>query len=109
MTPNYGSLTDSRMHTLQLHQQGLSLEEIAKQRNLPTGVIVEHLINLMSMSQPVDINRLVALSSQQAIIRAIETVGDTELKIIYDHLNGQYSYNQIRLVRAFWRQYRIEF
>lgn len=109
MIPNFGSLTDSQMYTLQLHQQGLSLEEIAAHRNLPKTVIIEHLIKLIGMSQAVDINRLVSFPRQQAILRAIETVGDTGVEIIYEYLGEQYSYDEIRLVRAAWRQYRMEF
>ena len=97
------------MYTLQLHQQGLSIEEIAHHRNLQRTVVVEHLIKLIGMSQAVDINRLVSLPRQQVIIRAIETVGDTGLAMIYDYLGEQYSYEEIRLVRAAWRHDRMEF
>jgi ATP-dependent DNA helicase RecQ len=109
MIQNYGSSTDSQMYTLQLHQQGLSIEEISHHRNLSASAVVEHLLKLISMNQAVDINRLVSLERQQIIIRAIDTLGDTGLQIIYDYLAEQYSYDEIRLVRAAWRQYRMEF
>ncbi len=109
MIPNFGSSTDSQMYTLNLHQQGLSISEIADHRNLSKSVIVEHLIKLMSLGQAVDINRLVSLERQQAIISAIDIVGDTRLEVIYEYLAEQYSYDEIRLVRAAWRQNRMEF
>ena len=97
------------MYTLQLHQQGLSIQEIAHHRNLSESVVSGHLIKLIEMSQSVDINRLVSLPRQKAITEAIEAVGDTGLQIIYEHLGEQYSYDEIRLVRAALRQYRMEF
>ena len=109
MIPNFGSLTDSQMYTLQLHQQGLSVEEIARHRNFCQTVVVEHLIKLILMNQAVDINRLVSLPRQQAIIRAMETVGDGDIQTIYEYLGGEYRRDEIRFVRAAWRQYRMEF
>lgn len=106
---SHGSLPDSQMQTLLLHQQGLSIKEIAEKRNLRVETVIEHLIRLMQASQAVDINRLVAPERQNTIIQAIETIGDTSIPSIYKYLGQEYSDTEIKLVLAFWRQSRLAF
>ena len=98
----------SQMITLQLHQQGLSVTEIAQKRGFATGTINSHLSELMEMNQPVALNKLVTADKQQAIIKTIEQVGDTTLKTIRDSLGEGYSYEEIKLVRGWWRSQHNE-
>ncbi|MEO1690315.1 MAG: DNA helicase RecQ [Cyanobacteria bacterium J06631_6] len=93
----------SQMATLQLHQQGLSVVEIAQARGFAERTINTHLSELLAMNQPVALNKLVTASKQQAIIEAIEKVGDLTLKTIKEALNQDYSYEEISLVRGWWR------
>ena len=96
----------SQMATLQLHQQGLNVVEIAKKRGFAVGTINSHLSELIEMNQPVALNRLVKADRQQAIIQTIERLGDISLKTIKDALGEEYSYDEIRLVRGWWRRQR---
>ena len=98
----------SQMITLQLRQQGLSVTEIAQKRGFATGTINSHLSELMEMNQPVALNKLVTADKQQAIIKTIEQVGDTTLKTIRDSLGQGYSYEEIKLVRGWWRSQHNE-
>ena len=93
----------SQMATLQLHQQGLNVTEIAQQRGFAVGTVNSHLSELLEMKQPVALNKLVKADRQQTIIKAIEQVGDLTLKTIKDNLAEDYSYDEIRLVRGWWR------
>ncbi|HEY9769673.1 MAG TPA: DNA helicase RecQ [Coleofasciculaceae cyanobacterium] len=93
----------SQMATLQLHQQGLSVVEIAQNRGFAVGTINSHLSELIEMNQPVALNQLVTADKQQAIIEVIKQVGDMTLKTIKDSLGEEYSYEEIRLVRGWWR------
>ncbi|WP_019504916.1 DNA helicase RecQ [Pleurocapsa sp. PCC 7319] len=93
----------SQMTTLQLHQQGLSVVEIAKQRGFAVSTINSHLSELIEMKQPVALNKLVKAERQKIIIKTIEQVGDMSLKTIKDALGDSYSYNEIKLVRGWWR------
>jgi len=93
----------SQMATLQLHQQGLSIKEIAKERGFAVSTISTHLSELIEMNQPVALNKLVTADKQQIIIKAIEQLGDLSLKTIKDTLGEDYSYDEIRLVRGWWR------
>jgi ATP-dependent DNA helicase RecQ len=96
----------SHLLTLELHQQGLNIEEIAHQRNLRPSTVATHLAELIDRNMPVDINRLVKLEHQLLISSAIKEVGSESLKTIYEHLNQECSYADIRLTLAFWRQQR---
>ena len=92
----------SQMTTLQLHQQGLDIAQIAKERNFSPSTITNHLSELMEMNQPVALNRLVTADRQQAIIKAIKEVGES-LKTLKESLGDSYSYDEIQLVRGWWR------
>jgi ATP-dependent DNA helicase RecQ len=58
------------------------------------------------MNQAIDINQLVDEDRQQSIIAAIEVVGDSSLTQIYQLLREKYNYDEIKLVRAWWRKNR---
>ncbi len=92
------------MVTLQFHQQGFSVEEIAQKRSLTSRTIITHLSELLEMKQPVDLNRLVSPEQQKSILQAIQTVGADSLKTLREHLGEEYSYEVIQLVRAWWRR-----
>ncbi|MCP2727494.1 DNA helicase RecQ [Limnofasciculus baicalensis] len=94
----------SNMFTLQLHQQGLSIEEIIQTRKLSPSTVISHFSELLEMKQPVELNRLVAPERQKVIIKAMETVGADLLKPIREYLTEEYNYDEIRLVRAWWRR-----
>jgi ATP-dependent DNA helicase RecQ len=96
----------SQMLTLQLHQQGLSVAEIAQQREFAVSTITSHLSELLEMNQPVALNKLVQADRQQTIIETIEKVGDASLTTIKETLGDDYSYDEIKLVRGWWRNQR---
>ncbi|HEY9812420.1 MAG TPA: DNA helicase RecQ, partial [Candidatus Sericytochromatia bacterium] len=94
----------THMVTMQFYQQGLSVEEIAKKRGFTERTIITHLSELLEMKQPVDLNRLVSLELQKPIIQAIKNVGADSLKTLREHLGEDYRYEDIQLVRAWWRR-----
>jgi len=57
---------------------------------------------LIEMNQPVDLNQLLPVR-QHLIVKAI-AVGTASLKSIYEHLKESYTYDEIRLVRAWWQR-----
>ena len=96
--------SNTHMVTLQHYQQGLSVEEIAQKRGFSPRTIITHLSELLEMKQPVDLNRLVSPEQQKTILQAIQTVGADSLKTIREHLGEEYAYEDIQLVRAWWRR-----
>jgi ATP-dependent DNA helicase RecQ len=94
---------------LDLYEQGLSIEEIAQQRNLRTSTITTHLAELIEMGKQIDIEGLVFPERQKIIMSSIEEIGDSAaLKPIYEYLGEQFSYDEIRLVKALWRKKQTE-
>ncbi len=96
--------TASNMITLQLHQQGLTISEIAERRNLKESTIYTHIAELIEMNQPIDINRFISEEKKTTIIKCIQTIGDGSLTPLKNHLGDDYSYNELRLVRAWYRR-----
>ncbi|MEB3341745.1 DNA helicase RecQ [Okeania sp.] len=104
---NVPSMT--QMETLELYKKGLSIDAIANERGLKTSTIASHLAELIEKEQPVDIDRLIKLEHQEKIIAAIEEIGDETLTPIYQYLQERYSFDEIKLVRAFWRNDQLYF
>lgn len=92
--------------TLSLYRQGLSIEEIASQRNLKSSTISSHLAELVEAGEAIDIDRLVKPGHYDVIVDALHQIGDDFLKPVKDFLGDEYSYEEIRLVRAALRQVR---
>ena len=97
------------MQTWELHRKGLTVEGIAEIRGMSSTTIVGHLVELIDMEQKVDIHLLVEPERQQPIVQAIEIIGDERLKAIYEFLQEAYSFDEIKLVRAWWRQNYVGF
>ena len=99
----------SQMQTWELYRQGLTVQGIANARGMSPNTISGHLIELMEMGREVDINLLVESERQQAIVYAIEVMGDEKLRAIYEFLEERYTFEEIKFVRAWWRQNYVGF
>jgi ATP-dependent DNA helicase RecQ len=99
------SLSPTQLMTLQYYQDGLSIEEIAKVRELTVGTIAEHLVRLLEAGQSIDIDRLVSPDKQRIILLAIARLGDRSSKTIKEELGDRYSYEEIKLVFAWKRRH----
>ncbi len=90
--------------TLTLYQQGLAPADIAAQRQLKVATIVQHLVELLDMGHPIDLNTAVEPQRQTRILQAFETIGSTALTPVREQLGDTYSYDELKLVRAWWHQ-----
>ncbi len=93
-----GSVT--RQLTLAMFQQGLSIDEIAQNRNLSRGTILTHLAELLESGEALDMERLIRPERYDVIANALKEVGGELLKPVKERLGDEYSYDEIRLVRA---------
>jgi ATP-dependent DNA helicase RecQ len=93
-----GSVT--RQLTLAMFQQGLSMDEIAQRRNMTRGTILTHLTELLESGEPLDMERLIRPERYEVIAGALREVGGELLKPVKEFLGDEYSYDEIRLVRA---------
>ncbi|NQE33379.1 DNA helicase RecQ [Microcoleus asticus] len=108
--PNLSNVASySQMQTWELYRQGLTVQGIANARGMSPNTISGHLIELMEMGREVDINLLVEPERQQAIVYAIEVMGDEKLRAIYEFLEERYTFEEIKFVRAWWRQNYVGF
>jgi ATP-dependent DNA helicase RecQ len=102
--PSLSLISGTELQTLQLHQQGLSVAEIAKQRKLSPSTIMSHLARLIEKNQPVDLNQLVPLERHQKIWQVLEVLGDIPLTPLKEQLGTAYTFDEIRLVKEKWRR-----
>ncbi len=94
----------TRQVTFTMFEEGRSIEEIARERNLKTSTIASHLAELIEAGEPIDVDRLLAPDRYQAIVAAIEQVEENTLKPVKELLGDSYSYEDIRIARAIMRQ-----
>ena len=96
--------SDTAIATLKLYEQGLSIEEIAQQRNIRISTVYGHLAELINTGKPIDLDQIITPEKQQIIRGAIKLLGIEKLKPIWEHLEGNYSYDEIRLVARAWQK-----
>ncbi|KAM3091506.1 DNA helicase RecQ [Phormidesmis sp. 146-35] len=94
----------TQLYTLELHHKGIKPADIAEQRNIRLSTVTTHLAELLEMGYLVELDQLVASDRKTRILKAIEKVGDDSLTQLRDYLGEVYGYDEIRLVRAWWRR-----
>jgi ATP-dependent DNA helicase RecQ len=92
--------TPTRQVTLEMYQRGLAIAEIATERNLKATTIESHIVELVETGEIVDASSLVRAERYQVIADALEKMGGAALKPVKEFLGEEYSYGEIRLVRA---------
>jgi ATP-dependent DNA helicase RecQ len=90
--------------TLDLYNEGKSVEEIAKERNVKPSTIISHLTELIEAGETVDVTSLITPERYDIIARALQQVGGDMLGPVKDVLGDEYSYDEIKLARALMRQ-----
>ncbi|MCB0735054.1 MAG: AAA family ATPase [Flavobacteriales bacterium] len=99
--------------TRELYLQGLSIEAIAKEREMTTGTIIGHLVTLKDKGLELDMAKFVGdirnLDTMQAAYEALQVKNRPEdfyedgktvrSKALFDALKGKVSYEQINLFK----------
>ena len=98
--PHSKGLSDTQLETLSLQKQNLSIEQIAKVRNLGLSTIVGHIEKLILAREIDSIDDWVDLEKQKTIQEAIADMGGEFLSPIKEKLGDGYLYEDIKLVRA---------
>lgn len=84
--------------TFKFYQQGLTPDEISKERGLQVTTIYSHLSNLYEKGKEVDLKQFITDEEVKKIKPAYEKLGNQELlKPIYEELNEEIPYHKIRL------------
>ena len=83
-----------------LYSEGLSIEEIARQRNLTEITIEKHLADCITEGRPFDLAPHVTEEDRALIEVAIEQLGTEQLRPLRDALPPHITYRMIRFVVA---------
>ncbi|CAG5010016.1 ATP-dependent DNA helicase RecQ [Dyadobacter sp. CECT 9275] len=86
--------------TLELFTEGYSVKVIAEKRGLSTVTILSHLIKLKDDGHEINLKALIDDQSYQTITKAAQEMNirkDDALKPLFELLNEQFDYGQIRL------------
>ena len=92
--------TRTEYDTLELLRQGLTVAEIAKRRDLAMSTIYYHIEQLILAEEDIILDKFVPKEKQPAIRRAFIQIGWEKLKPIKEALGDDFSYEELRLVRA---------
>ncbi len=84
-----------------MHNQDLTIEQIAEKRNLAASTIASHFENLISSGEEIDIDKFIDKNKQDIIINTLAIHGGEKLSPVKEQLGDEFSYNEIRLVRAY--------
>lgn len=90
--------------TYELYEKGLSLDEIAKARELNMGTLEGHIAYLYENGFNIDLYDFVSSKAIDEIGEVIQQKGISSLKGIYDALEGAYEYGQIKMALAYWHR-----
>jgi ATP-dependent DNA helicase RecQ len=86
--------------TYEFYKKGLSLEDIARIRNLAVSTIAGHLEWLIQSGYDIDIDRFVDRLKRQKIEELFLKFKQWNLNPVIEHFSGTVSYEEARLVRA---------
>lgn len=95
---------NSLEETVDLYQQGNSLEQIMQKRQFAKSTILTHLAEAIQEGVNLDLSPLVAFDKRTAIERVIAEVGAERLAPIKEKLPADITFEEIRLVAAFFRR-----
>lgn len=89
--------------TFQLYKRGFTVEQIAVERNLSQQTVYQHLVQLYAKDQGVNISHFVKKAEIDKVIKVLKNIASPyKLKEIFDQLNGEIPYHQIRFAIAYY-------
>ncbi len=94
--------------TLEMFRRGLSLDEIAEQRNLAHTTLVGHLCDAMNAGEELDLERLIPGERLRLILETFARLGVTPLSPVKEALGDAVSYDDLRVARAALRNQQAE-
>ncbi len=86
--------------TLELLRQGLSIKQVAKQRNLTVRTVYNHIERLILLGEEIVLTKFIPSEHQQMIRQAFHTMGVNNLELVRQKLPSVIPMEELRLVRA---------
>jgi len=88
----------SRRLSVQLYQEGYTLEEIATRRKRNLNTIVQHLAAALEEGESLDVSALVPAELLEKLEKALPYLEKPiRLRALYEYFDEQYDYNSLRL------------
>lgn len=87
----------SHQISLELFKKGLSVKEIAKERNLTINTVESHLSSYIPSGE-IDVLELIPLKKYKKMVKAIEEVEFKNLTELKEKVDKSYSYIELRMV-----------
>ncbi len=100
-TPQQKTKASTIEKTYEFFNEGLSIKEIARTRNLATSTITGHLENLIRDGRVAEIDRLIDPAKRNTIEEMFLTLKTWHTGPIVEHSKGTVSYDDAKLVRAY--------
>ncbi|MCK4592268.1 DNA helicase RecQ [Candidatus Parcubacteria bacterium] len=98
------AFTERYIRTKEMLSKKLSISEIADKQGFKYGTIVVHIEKLISNGEDIDIDYLKPPRKRlEKIKTAFEKCGDEKLKPVFKFLKEEYSYDEIRLGKLFYK------
>jgi ATP-dependent DNA helicase RecQ len=94
-------LNESEAETLRRFEAGESIDEIARARGFTRGTIATHLALAIEKGTPIAMERFFPPAQQKELAAAYARIGGRNLAGLRDSLGGKYSYEALRIYRAF--------
>ncbi|MFQ6027884.1 MAG: RecQ family ATP-dependent DNA helicase, partial [Dehalococcoidia bacterium] len=96
------------LETKKLLDGGITVAEIARQRGLSEGTIVQHLARLVSSGAELDLKPLLPETRRlNEIVAAFQDLGTQFLNPVKERLGEEATYDELHLVRIYLRQKRM--
>jgi len=86
--------------TLDLLKKNLTVDEIASKRNIKSDTIYSQIAELISKNKNLNINKIISKDEINIVKEAVKICGRAKLKPIYEFLNEEISYGQIKVALA---------
>jgi ATP-dependent DNA helicase RecQ len=86
--------------TLQLLHEGYDLNDIAQTRGMTRETVENHIAEAIEAGEDINLDQLVHPQRRKAIEAAFAELGPAPLKPVLERVGGDYTYGELRLVRA---------
>ncbi|MBT8219654.1 MAG: helix-turn-helix domain-containing protein, partial [Bacteroidia bacterium] len=95
----------THLETLKLFNEGKSVSEIARHRDIGKSTIIGHLAILMDKEEEIDVQRILSMEDLEKITEAWSDLGQpTDFNQVFSRLDGLYDYAQIKIAVAWSKQ-----
>jgi ATP-dependent DNA helicase RecQ len=98
--PPRKGLGDSARETLRRFRAGISVEQIARERDVTTGTIMGHIAEGIERGEPVELERFFTGEEKRTVAAAFDRNGYGNIVGVFESLGGKIDYGRLRIFRA---------